>query len=316
MIDFLGLCRDFGRAILGSFGNSRSIPSAVRNFLMDTGYDSYVALRTMTDDDLNLLEKQYKLLPGHRTALAGYRKLVKDNNWATLVNKLTAPSKGTFFTAAEARQNSRLPNALTVDEVTKLNERFKERLIQWLMQEEPTKHNVSGKDFIIKQIKSVDGDIKFGTVCPFCQPEKVMLFYTKTSNSSFRVTTSNYAKHYVKIHRLSLSVPSGPSGSKQVTLEQVFELSKEKHTEYNVQSGDENIADNNYQDSCNLNLKEKSGAEINDEGAKIVVEIVICKIYFNLCLICFRTIFFNFHSGTFQDTQINQPIRGAERESR
>lgn len=199
------------------FELSGPVPIAVRSFLIDTGYDSYIALKTMTDLDLEELLKQHKLLPGHRSALNGYRKLVRDNEWSLLIRKM---NRSAFDAVPNQKSNVKKnissgpvrkdapKDDFSDATILKIVERFQQRLTNFVRGEGISEHGkVKEKDFIIKMLPAY-GPPKFGAVCPFCQPEQMIkLFYSITGEASFQVTTANYNKHY-KVHHTANSSKS------------------------------------------------------------------------------------------------------------
>lgn len=209
----------------------------VQEFLRETGYDSYVSLKSLTDDDLKNLEEATQLLPGHRAALIGYRDFVKSNDWGSLVQKASRMIQSADAFRAQDRKKLTKPKSglkqtvsgtLSKEEAKRISEKFQERIFQWTKSEGLPEHtNVSQGNFEIET--TVEGNtMKFGAWCPFCKPKKlVMLFYSQSASSIFQVTTSNYAKHYIRVHKNAVASRVAEKKKRQMCLNEMYPVCSE-----------------------------------------------------------------------------------------
>lgn len=210
------------------------VPGLVKKFLVDFGYDSYVALKGMTNDEIETLSKSHGLLPGHMSVLRGYRDLVAGSTWEKLLRQ-TRTAEKPLGQPPVTPENTFKKFELNEDLAKELSNKFRARLIQWIKVEALELHrNVKENDIKIKEIIS-ECETKFGVICPFCGA-LIMLFYKLTSKTTFHVVTTNFTKHYNCVH---LGAKSTDTNKKQASLFDLIKSSgsKRKADNGNLQSG-------------------------------------------------------------------------------
>lgn len=177
------------------------IPTAIKSFLTSLGYDSYVALRSITDSELSSLPKEKGLLPGHVAVLRGYRDLVVSTSWEKLACR-SRQVETQLVSRPDTPENPLKKVVLDEKIEQELLEKFRARLAQWVKVDGNESHKFVQKNDFQLRIISTEHERKVGAICPFCK-SLIMLFYTITSKTSFKVVIANFIKHYHTQHPAS-----------------------------------------------------------------------------------------------------------------